>query len=208
MKFIYHITHIDNFEKILDYGSIICKNILDEEISDYVKIAYEGIQKRRHRTKVPISPGGNLHDYVPFHFAPRAPMLYTLYHGNVASFHDGQEKLIYLMVKIKDIVDSKIKFVYSDGHPIVIPTNFFNDLNLLGDVIDWPLMKNRYWHNTSQDTDRKRRRQAEFLVYKRLPLKLISEIAVYNKTIKKKVDYLLEKYHLNIKCIIKKNWYY
>lgn len=46
--------------------------------------------------------------------------------------------------------------------------------------VDWPLMQETYWNDTQQDPDRKRRRQAEFLVYKYLPWELITEIVVFN----------------------------
>ena len=178
MEYIYHITHINNIEKILKHGSILCKNRLDEEIADHVSIAYEGIQRRCHDTIVPIDPGGNLHDYVPFHFAPRSPMLYTINKGNVESFHDSQDKLVYLVVKIQGVSDNNLDFVFSDGHPIMAFSKFFADLSMLGEVIDWPLMRDRYWHNTDDDSDRKRRRQAEFLVYQKLPVELINRIVV------------------------------
>ncbi len=178
MKYIYHVTHFINLEKILQSGAVLCKNLLNAEISDHVSIAYEGIQKHRHRTIVPISPGGNLHDYVPFHFAPRSPMLYTILMGNVESFQEGQDTLIYLVVKIQDIVSSHLEFVYCDGHPIMAFSKFFSDLSMLKTVIDWQLMKARYWHNTDDDSDRKRRRQAEFLVYQKLPVELINRIVV------------------------------
>lgn len=73
MKYIYHITPLDNFEKILEQSAILCKNKIQED--DYVSIAYEGIQDKRKNLRVPLPPFGVLYDYVPFYLAPRSPML-------------------------------------------------------------------------------------------------------------------------------------
>lgn len=42
-------------------------------------------------------------------------------------------------------------------------------------------MGERYWNDTPEDGDRKRRRQAEFLVYTSLPWRLIEEIGVISR---------------------------
>ena len=46
---------------------------------------------------MPCGPGGTIHDYVAFYFAPRAPMLYAIYKGNVADYTEGQTPLVYLV---------------------------------------------------------------------------------------------------------------
>jgi len=208
MKYIYHITSRDNLEDILKNGAVICKNKMAEAHREYVSIAYESLQERRHNTKVPLKPGGNLHDYVPFHFAPKSPMLYAIHRGNVTSFQKGQEKLIYLVVRIEDVIRHGLDFVFTDGHPIMEISEFFNDLSLLEKIIDWPLMEARYWRDTEDDPDRKRRRQAEFLIYQKLPVELIDQIGVFNMKIKKKVYELLRRYGYKIECRVKRNWYY
>jgi hypothetical protein len=41
-------------------------------------------------------------------------------------------------------------------------------------------MGDRYWRNTDEDGDRKRRRAAEFLVYNFFPFSLVTGIATYD----------------------------
>ncbi|MGF1494886.1 MAG: DarT ssDNA thymidine ADP-ribosyltransferase family protein [Microcoleaceae cyanobacterium] len=48
-------------------------------------------------------------------------------------------------------------------------SRFFDDFSLLNQVIDWEIMQERYWADTEEDGDRKRRRRAEFLIYKSCP---------------------------------------
>lgn len=70
--FIYHITSIENLHSILSNNGLVCINQLHNEGSSFVNIAYEQIQSRRSEKQVPLPPYGNLHDYVPFYFAPRS----------------------------------------------------------------------------------------------------------------------------------------
>ena len=161
---IYHITHIDNLESILSEGGLLAYNImLLETQTNYTNIAYQNIQDRRATTDVPCGGGGVLHDYVPFYFAPRSPMLYTISRGNVENYTQGQAAVIHLVSSIENIEAEDLCFVFTDGHAVMTFTNFFDDLNYLR-AIDWDVMESRYWNDTNEDNDRKRRRQAEFLV--------------------------------------------
>ena len=207
-KLIFHITHIDNLTDILQFNAILCKNMVLQNGLNPISIAYEGIQDRRHTFNVPIIPGGVLHDYVPFSFAPRSPMLYTIKLGNVLNYNQGQEKLIYLVSDTKSIIDAGLQFVFTNGHPIVILSNFFNNINLLDTEIDWKIMKEKYWRDTPLDPDRKRRRQAEFLVFNSLPFNLILGIGVYDNTILQRIEQILKRFNSQTSCKIKSTWYY
>jgi ssDNA thymidine ADP-ribosyltransferase, DarT len=94
---IYHITHIDNLESILSEGGLLAYNVMLETQTNYTNIAYENIQDRRATIRVPCGGCGVLHDYVPFYFAPRSPMLYTINRGNVKSYTQGQSTVIHLV---------------------------------------------------------------------------------------------------------------
>jgi hypothetical protein len=50
------------------------------------------------------------------------------------------------------------------------------------------VMESTVWHNTPEDPDRKRRRQAEFLVYRFLPLEAVETIAVYDLDMRRQVQ--------------------
>ncbi len=72
---IFHITNIDNLSLILAGGTL--RTIADLKATGvaYTSIAHQNIQDRRAYTQVPCGPGGCLHDYVPFYFGARSPML-------------------------------------------------------------------------------------------------------------------------------------
>lgn len=82
-KLLFHITDYENLESILNHGGLVANSIVKEKGVSYKNIAHASIQDRRLTTSVPLPPKGNLHDYVPFYFAPKSPMLYAIYKGRV-----------------------------------------------------------------------------------------------------------------------------
>ncbi|MEG4574401.1 DUF4433 domain-containing protein [Microcoleus sp. N3A4] len=204
---IYHITPIDNLESIIAQSGLLAYNVMLETKTNYTNIAYENIQDRRARIRVPCGAGGVLHDYIPFYFAPRSPMLYTINRGNVKSYSQGQSTVIHLVSSVENIDAAGLSFVFTDGHAVMAFTEFFDDLNDLG-AIDWDVMESRYWNDTNEDNDRKRRRQAEFLVRNFFPWQLITEIGVINSTIKSQAENFLQNFTHKPSVIVRKNWYY
>lgn len=172
---IYHITHYTNLPRILEAGGLLC----DREGADkcLVSIAYDDIKQRRKRTDVPCGPGGTVADYVPFYFAPRSPMLYAIHKGFVSHYTVGQREIVYIVSSVQAVQQRGLPFVFTDGHPVVRITRFFNTLDDLSQV-DWQVMRSRTWYNTDADPDRKRRRQAEFLVYRFFPWEAVQMVCV------------------------------
>lgn len=204
---IYHITPVENLRAILQMGELRAKHSLDKECADYTSIAHQSIQDRRANTHVPCGPKGVLHDYVPFYFGPRSPMLYTISKGNVDGFVGDQQSIVHLVSNAQAVQSAGLSFVFTDGHGIMALTDYYDDLGQLTEV-DWPLMNARYWNDTIDDSDRKRRRQAEFLVHQRFPVSLIQEIGVINQTVKLTTEALLTEFRLSIAVIAKPGWYY
>lgn len=155
MTAIYHITHVENLPPIIQQGGLFCPVSLNELNLSHLNIAYQSIQARRALKKVPILPFGVLHDYVPFYFAPRSPMLYTINRGNVEGHKGGQTPIIHLVTSAEVVADEKLPFVFTDGHAIIAISNFYNDLGNLNEI-DWGLMKAKYWNDTDEDGDRLR----------------------------------------------------
>jgi len=132
-------------------------------------------------------------------------MLYTINRGNVPNYTQGQEAVIHLVSHVEDIdARGDLDFVFTDGHAVMEFTTFFDDLNYL-DNIDWDVMEARYWRDTNEDNDRKRRRQAEFLVRNFLPWELITEIGVMNSTIKANTENILQNFTHKPSVIVQKS---
>lgn len=149
-----------------------------------------------------------LSDFVSFYFCAKAPMLYMIRHG----FKDVQqrepEEIVYLVSSIEKIVDEDYLYYFTDGKANASVSKVFDSIKDL-DKLDWDVIEDEFWANTEEDQDRKRRKQAEFLIYQTIKLQDIIGIAVYNKSALEKVDKLKEIYSLeNLVAKIRKNYYY
>ncbi len=205
--YIFHITALENLQKILAAGELRAKRALEQEDTGYTNIAHMTIQEQRTLTPVPCGPRGVLHDYVPFYFGPRSPMLFTISKGNVEGFTGGQQSIVHIVSTVQRVKAAELGFVFTDGHGIMAFTDFYDDLAAL-DEIDWRLMWARYWADTDEDPDRKRRRQAEFLVHERFPVGLIVGIGVMNLQVKEEAETLIKRLGLKIPVAVKADWYY
>src|SRR5205809_213927 len=108
---IYHFTHITNLERIVRSNGLWACNLLRGAGIDYLDIAHQNLQAQRALVRVRCHPGGTLHDYVPFYFAPRSPMMFAISKGNVESYPEGQEPLVYLVSSVEAVVNSGRRFV-------------------------------------------------------------------------------------------------
>ena len=119
---LYHITHVDNLEAILKAGCLLAKNLVGDH---YESIAQIDIQDKRSRAIVPHPPYGSLHEYVPFYFAPRSPMLLK---NKTDSQPDRknqpdclpnakpQEEIIYFVTDAESIHQHKLPYVFYNMH--------------------------------------------------------------------------------------------
>ncbi len=83
---LFHITAMANLPAICAAGALLSKSRSAAEGIAYQNIAYAGAQGARARRLVPDPPGGCVHDFVPFYFAPRSPMLGAINRGRMAEF--------------------------------------------------------------------------------------------------------------------------
>ena len=105
-----------------------------------------------------------MHDYVPFYFATRSPMMYVISRGGVEGCSSNTKRLVYLVSDLRRVREMGLRCVFTDGHATKAFTTFYEDDADL-DKVDWRVMRLRQWTDSPGDPDRSRRRQAEFLVY-------------------------------------------
>ncbi|WP_026262545.1 type II toxin-antitoxin system toxin DNA ADP-ribosyl transferase DarT [Spirosoma panaciterrae] len=175
---IHRIVHEQNLPDILRHG-MFCRRAIPED-PNYIFIGDNQLTQDRHEYPVPLENYGNLGDYVPFYFGPLSPMLLNIKTGHRGITKRPQEEIIYISCKVDSIVKAGLRFVFTDGQAKDRLTVFYQSLDDL-DKIDWEVVKAKYWHNTEDDWDRQRRKQAEFLVYEKVTANLIDAIVVFNK---------------------------
>jgi hypothetical protein len=200
---IYHITHVKNLQRIVAEGGLHCDRSAQQ--LKQVNIAHMHIKERRLNRAVPLGPKGTVGEYVPFYFAPRSPMLFVINRGGVEGYTDGQEPIVYLRSTAENVQKAGLHYVFTEGHADMGFTDFFDNLEDL-DKVDWNLMNAKYWNDTNDDPDRRRRRQAEFLVHKFFPWNLVSYIGVYDQSIAEVVGELLNENAPEIG--VQRGWYF
>lgn len=205
--YLYHITHLHNLAMIIARGGLCCQATTDSEQLTRVSIGYQDLKDRRARRQVPVAPGGVLTDYVPWYFAPRSPMLFVINKGRVAGYNEGQNPVIYLVTSTERVRDAGLPFVFTDGHAYMQFSEFYTDLGQLNNV-DFPLMGEKYWNDTPTDNDRERRRSAEFLIHHQAPWSLIGAIGVINQEVADQVTALLPSGSIELRVIVRREWYY
>lgn len=204
---IYHLSCIENLESIIQNGMIFSNRMIHLNKILVKDISYTGIQDKREKQEVPLPPYGNLHDYVPFFFCPRPPLLYPIKSKIHESFHGDQSSILHLVTSINKVIAQDSQFVFTDGQAIMKFTQFFNDIDDLS-ALDWLIIKEKYWGNTSDDGDRIRRKQSEFLIKDSVSVHLIKEIGVMNESISNRVKDLIIKNDLNSEVKVVPEWYY
>jgi len=206
-RLLYHMTDYQNLPSIINSGGLTAySQIVDQKI-DYSDIAHQSVQQRRSTTRIKIPPYGILHDYVPFYFATRSPMLYAIKNGNVEGYSGTESDIIYIVTRTDIVSRAEKKFVFTDGHAIIYLTEFYNDLNDLG-KIDWNIMSGEYWNDTDEYPDRKRKRQAEFLINQFVEIDLFLGFGVKNNRMKRKVMDILEANNIDKQVIVKPDFYF
>jgi ssDNA thymidine ADP-ribosyltransferase, DarT len=134
-------------------------------------------------------------------------MLYGIWKGYNNVIQRPQRDIVYLVSNFDLIEESNQEFVFFDGHGVHILSECYNNKEKF-ENIDWKIVKNKFWNIDEKDPDRKRRKQAEFLVHRELSIEYLIGIGVFDKEVKNKIDSILKKINCNLNCKVKKDWYY
>lgn len=214
MTAIYHITHVKNLAAIVQAGGLLCDHLIANEAPFAVSIAHQHIKLRRAARPVqklnglPVAAGGCLCNYVPFYFAPRSPMLYTIDKGNVAGYTEGQRPILHLVSTAEAVAALGQPWAFTDGHAEMAVSDFFTELGALATEVDWSVMNSIYWKDTVDQPDRKWKRQAEFLVHQTLPWTAIQRIGVFDQDIRRQVELILSTVEHKPEIAVERGWYY
>lgn len=172
------------------------------------EVGNRGIKERRRRREVPITPGGVVADYVPFYFAPRSPMMYSIYRGNVPEYAEGTGPLVYLLTTIERLIEVGCAVVTTDRNAVLGYAEFRQGLDDLDRLIDWPLMRATMWNDTIDEPDRMERRMAECLVHEVVPWEAFTEIHVPNAERRAEVVAALGKGIAPRRVHVTPDWYF
>ena len=217
---LFHITAINNLKEICQLGKLVSKNAGISQGINYQNIAHAGIQTVRAVKVVKNPPGGNIHDYVPFYFAPRSPMLSAIHNGNVDGCSLKQDDILHLETTVELATASNTEFIFYDRNATKSYSAAFTDLSKLEAEIAWDLITEeprldgycKYFldrHTPEKYCDRMERRQAEFLLKHAVHLSAMTRIGVINESKAEIVrNILIETGINNLPVVVKTAWYF
>lgn len=187
-------------------GKLTCPSHRDGD-PNYIGIGDSTLIKSRSSKPIRIPPNGYFTDYLAFYFGARSPMLYAIQKGYNGVTKRPPQSIIYILTTFKRVTENNSYYIFTDGHAYHSMSQFFNNETGLEEV-DWEAVNLVHWQDTEDDPDRKRRKQAELLVFRELPLTALVAVAVYNESVKKEVLTTFAKHHFSCPVLVKPNWYY
>ena len=177
---IYHIVHVDRLASIVADGCLWSDAKLQRRVRRGTTIGMSAIKQRRLTNPVKCRPRLNVGQCVPFYFCPRSVMLYLIHMANHAEldYRGGQGPIMHLEADLRETVDwadsegQRWAFTLSNAG-----SSYFEDRCDLAqlDEIDWKAVRARDWR------DCKEGKQAEFLVERAFPWKLVRRVGVLSQ---------------------------
>lgn len=195
--YIFRMTHIDNISHMIRYG--ITHRSSQNANKEFVSIGDTSLISTRNSFH--LNNGRCIGDYIPFYFGRRTPMLYVIQNGYNSASHTAPEDIVYCASSVQQIIDLGLDFVFTDGHAVDRLTEQYSksDVAKIIKVLDWKAIHAKYWKD-DDDLDKKRRKEAEFLVLGDIPYEGVLGFIVYNEDAKEKlVDYGVERERVVIK---------
>ena len=216
---IFHITAIDNLDAICRAGALICKNSCASQGINYQNIAHSGAQGARASTIVPNPPGGVVHDFVPFYFAPRSPMLSAIHNGNVGGCDYQQEDILHFETTIPSVLSHSQEVVFFDLNATLQWSTPYTDVGEIPSKVAWDVICAdpkldgycKYFFNRHADpnhVDRMEKRMAEFLVKHSVPLSALTKIGVANERKADLVRRRLQENNVILQVDVVRDWYF
>ncbi len=203
---LFHFTHVTNLESITTQGLVADSRVPDDGFT--TEVGLPRIKAGRRERPVPCGPGGVVADYVPFYYAARSPMLYSIHKGNVPSYEGGQDDIVYLVSHIDRIVELGLTFVFTDRNAYWQHADFSDDIGRIDELVDWGLMEQTMWNNTPDELDRRERRMAEFLVHRQVPWDALLGVAAFDEARSERAAQILDSVGITTIVRVRRGWYF
>lgn len=176
----------------------------DKSNPDYITIGDSTLISTR--STFLLKNGKQLGQYIPFYFGARTPMLYVVQKGYNMVTPTPAEEIVYCVCSVQKIIEQRLNFVFTDGHAVDSFSSQYSAsaINKIKSLLDFEAIEAKYWVDEN-DLDRKRRKEAEFLVEGDIAKEAILGYITYNQNAKNKV---IEFGALESKVFIKSTYYF
>ncbi len=202
---VFHLTSVANLRSIAACSAVYSKRTLTSEGIAHADISNSEIQARRAEFPVACGPGGTLHDYVPFFFNPKSPMLYR----KVRDYNEpiSPASLAHIVTTAQSVENESLPYVFTTGHAIMMQADYHESLDHL-DKINWDVVRGKYWFDSADYPNRQCSREAEFLVHGTFPIAKAHYIAVYDRQARSAVADCFAEFEIDIPVRILPNHFY
>lgn len=182
--FLFRMIHIENISHVWKFG--ITKIDSANSNDNYRSIGDASLINNRSNFVIPN--GNSLGNYIPFYFWHRMPMLYVMQKGFNGVTPSLPQDVVYCITNISNIIEHEIDYVFTDGHAVDSFTSFYlpKDILKVEEELDFKAIKDNFWKDEN-DLDKKRRKEAEFLIARDIPTSAIYIFAVFNQVAKDKL---------------------
>ena len=204
---LYHFTHLSHLASIVKDGLLSDTDAVRTGAL-IVEVGHAGIKERRRGRMVPIGPGGAVSDYVPFYFAPRSPMMYAIHRGNVPTYDEGCDRLIYLVTSVETLAASGARLVFTDRNAVLAIAAYGDHGTGIDSLVDWALMRQVVWNNTPEDPDLRERRMAECLAHRVVQWPSIEGIATASQHVADEARAILASLGVETPISVRPQWYF
>ena len=182
--YLFRMMHIENIPHILQNGFTHSTSV--NANPDFVPIGDSSLISTRNNFL--LNNSRRLGEYIPFYFGVRTPMLYVVQNGLNMVAPTPAENIVYCVSSVQKIIDLQLDFVFTDGHAV----NHFStqysvaDIKNIETILDMNAIKAKYWKDEN-DLDKKRRKEAEFLVLGDITIDAVLGFLVFNENAKNRI---------------------
>lgn len=185
IKYLFHMTHIDNL------ASILCNGLYSHN-NPYKKFDISDTKVNARRKKLEPIYHQSIHSYVPFYFNPKNNML--------SRRRSIQDDIVILVLGRK--LFSKENILFTDGNASSDATQFYNKKEDLSKV-NFTCVQTKGYYNSFEDGGRKR--MAEVLVPHHVEATYIKGIICNNSKTKAKIDKISQG---NYKSVLNTSYFF
>ena len=165
------------------------------------------IKRRRRTSRLDSYPDLRVGDCVPFYFCPRSVMLFVLHKGSMEGleYDGGQGPIVHLEADLRETVAWAARkrrrwaFTLSNAGSFYFEDRC--DLEQL-DEIDWDAVSARFWPHCKEE------KQAEFLVERSFPWKLVRRVGVHSVNTYEQATAAMQAADHQPDVEIRQEWYY
>lgn len=204
---IYHILHVDRLASVVQSGGLLSDSQMADRPNAGTMIGMPHIKERRLRKALSSHPELRVGDCVPFYFCPRSVMLFVISRRTSRDlpYRGGQELIVHLEADLRETV----AWAAQNGRRWAFTTSnagseHFVDYADLRDLehINWGAVEAAYW------ADVRDAKQAEFLLERSFPWRLVARIGCRSRTVQREVHRRLMAADAQPPVEVRPDWYY